>query len=241
MPHHRLTWYGHSNFKLECASGKIILVDPFFEGNPNAPIKAKDIGHVDCICVTHDHGDHMGQALDIAKATGAPVVGVFDTVQRLLGQGLPEAQGLGMNIGGTLQAAGVRIKMVQAMHSTASGAPAGYIMTLEDGFCLYHAGDTGLFASMELFARFHEIDLALLPIGGHFTMDPEQAAYACKLLRTAWVVPMHWGTFPVLEQSTVAFSEQLSKLAPDTKLMALTPGQSMQLAKAEPISDCRCE
>lgn len=240
MPH-RLTWYGHSNFKLETSAGKVILIDPFFEGNPNAPVASSSIERADCICITHDHGDHVGQAMEIAKTTGATVVGVFDTVQKLLGQGLPEPQGLGMNIGGTVQAAGARIKMVQAMHSTASGAASGYIITLEDGFCLYHAGDTGLFASMELFARFHEIDLAILPIGGHFTMDPEQAAYACKLLKPGWVVPMHWGTFPVLEQNTKSFADHLASLAPDVKLPALAPGQSMALSKNEALSDCRCE
>ncbi len=240
MPH-RLTWYGHSNFKLETASGKALLIDPFFAGNPNAPIGADAVGEVDCICLTHDHSDHTGQAVDIAKATGATVVGVYDTIQKLTGQGLPEGQALGMNIGGTIQIADARIKMVQAVHSTASGAATGYIITLRDGFCLYDAGDTGLFASMELFARFHEIDLAILPIGGHFTMDPEQAAYACKLLKPAWVVPMHWGTFPVLEQNTEAFAEQLAKHAPDTRLFPLTPGQSMALSKGEALNDCRCE
>lgn len=240
MPH-RLTWYGHSNFKLETSSGKSLLIDPFFEGNPNAPVDAKSVGHVDCICLTHDHPDHTGQAVEIAKSTGATLIGVFDTIQKLVGQGLPEAQGLGMNIGGTVGAAGARVKMVQAVHSTASGAATGYIITLEDGFCLYHAGDTGLFASMELFSRFHAIDLAILPIGGHFTMDPEQAAYACKLLRPTWVVAMHWGTFPVLEQNTEAFAEQLANHAPDARLFPLTPGQTMTLSKTEAASDCRCD
>lgn len=240
MPH-QLTWYGHSNFKLQTSSSKAILIDPFFEGNPNAPIASGSVGQADCICVTHDHGDHVGQVLEIAKSTGATVVGVFDTIQKLLSQGLPEPQCLGMNIGGTVQVVDARIKMVQAMHSSASGVASGYILTLEDGFCLYHAGDTGLFASMELFAKFHEIDLAILPIGGHFTMDPEQAAYACKLLRPAWVVPMHWGTFPVLEQNTESFSAYLAQHAPDTKLLSLTPGKAAALSKNEALSDCRCE
>lgn len=240
MPH-RLTWFGHSNFKLQTSSGKTILIDPFFEGNPVAPIVSGSIDHADCVCVTHDHGDHVGQALSIAKATGAIVVGVFDTIQKLVSQGLPEAKGLGMNIGGTVMAADARIKMVQAIHSSASGVASGYILTLEDGFCLYHAGDTGLFASMELFARFHEIDLAIVPIGGHFTMDPEQAAYACKLLKPNWVVPMHWGTFPVLEQNTTSFSDFLAQHAPDAKYISLAPGRTISLSKSEALTDCRCE
>ncbi|MDD4953162.1 MAG: metal-dependent hydrolase [Desulfovibrionaceae bacterium] len=223
-----LTWYGHSNFKLASA-GKTVLIDPFFEGNPTAPITAAQVGRVDAVCVTHDHADHVGQAVDICKAQGAKLVGVFDTVNQLMSKGLPQKLGLGMNVGGTIDIDGLKVKMVQAMHSTASGVATGYILTFPDGFCAYHAGDTGLFSSMELFGKFHDIDLALLPIGGWFTMDPKQAAYACKLLGCRMVAAMHWGTFPILEQNTDSFRDFLENLAPDTRLVTLEPGRSVKL------------
>lgn len=240
---HEITWLGHSAFRIVTSEpdSKVVLIDPFLDGNPTASAGSASMDRVDVILVTHDHADHTGQVVEIATRTGAMVVGVYDTLQVLIGRGLPQEQSVGMNIGGTVQLAGIKAKMVQAMHSSASGVAAGYIVTLADGFCLYHAGDTGLFASMELFARFHRIDLALLPIGGHFTMDPEQAAYACKLLAAAQVIPMHWGTFPVLEQNTSAFAEQLSRLAPDTRLHSLAPGQTFTASPRAGGFDCGCD
>lgn len=192
----KLTWFGHSNFRIE-ADAATILIDPFFEGNPRAPIKHTAIKRADAVLVTHDHGDHVGQAVDIATRTKAALVSVFDTANSLMERGLPGGQAVGLNIGGSVTVAGVRISMVQAVHSSHTGASAGYILTFPDGFCLYHAGDTALFSSMELFARFHDIDLALLPIDGRFNMDARQAAYTCKLLGCKLVAPMHWGTFQI--------------------------------------------
>lgn len=238
---HKLTWLGHSAFRLTTAQGPVLLIDPFLEGNPSAPVGPGDIATADAILVTHDHGDHVGQTLNIAVNTGATVVAMFDTMQSLLQQGLPEAQGVGMNIGGTVTVAGTQVKMVQATHSSATGVAAGYIITLPDGACVYHAGDTGLFASMELFAKFHRIDLALLPIGGHFTMDPQQAAYACKLLQARGTVPMHWKTFGILEQSTDAYAEHLAELSPDTRHYPLEPGKTLSFSKTADDLDCQCE
>lgn len=226
----KLTWFGHSNFRIE-ASGATILIDPFFEGNPRAPIKHTDIKHADVVLVTHDHGDHTGQAVQIARRTKATLVSVFDTANSLVEQGLPGGQSAGMNIGGTVELSGVKIKMVQAVHSSATGTCAGYILTFPDGFCLYHSGDTGLFASMELFGRFHDITLALLPIDGRFNMDAKQAAYACKLLGCKMVAPMHWGTFPVLAQSTDSFAEFLAEIAPDTRLLQLAIGAPLEVGR----------
>lgn len=228
---HTLTWYGHSNFKLE-TGGRTILLDPFFDGNPSCSTPSTDITQADLICVTHDHGDHLGQAVDIHKRTGAAVVGVYDTVSALVIQGLAADKALGMNIGGSVQAAGIRVKMVQAMHSSNTGVATGYILTLSDGFCLYFAGDTGIFASMELFGRLHSIDLAILPIDGHFNMDHVQAALACTLLGCRRVAPMHWGTFPILVQSTADFAAALAETAPGVELVALKPGQTVVLDRA---------
>ncbi|MGE4551634.1 MAG: metal-dependent hydrolase [Desulfovibrionaceae bacterium] len=223
-----ITWFGHSNFQL-AHNGITVVIDPFFHGNPNAPITCGEVECADLVLVTHDHGDHVGQAVDLAKATGAKLVGVFDTVNKLVGQGLPQKQAVGMNLGGGVELAGVRIHMVQAMHSTASGAPAGYILTFPGGPCVYHSGDTALFASMALFAEFHDIDVALLPIDGYFNMDGEQAAYACKLLRCKAAVPMHWGTFPMLAQDTTAFEAGLKKHAPATRMLRMLPGDTVKL------------
>ncbi|MGE4504127.1 MAG: metal-dependent hydrolase [Desulfovibrionaceae bacterium] len=224
----QITWFGHSNFRIDF-DGKSLFIDPFFEGNPSAPIGYDKAGRADLVLVTHDHGDHVGQAVELAREGGAPLVGVFDTVQKLAGLGLPAEFGVGMNIGGTVEQLGIRIKMVQAMHSSASGAATGYILTFPSGFTLYHAGDTGLFQSMALFAEFHDIDLALLPVGGWFTMDPEQAAYACKLLRCKRTIPMHWGTFPILEQNTDGYAAALQKHAPGTELLVLEPGKPTEI------------
>ncbi|MGE4293951.1 MAG: metal-dependent hydrolase [Desulfovibrio sp.] len=224
----QLTWYGHSNFRFE-QDGVTLLVDPFFDGNPKATIKHDAVGRLDAVLLTHDHGDHVGQAVEICTAQRIPLVGVYDTLNSLIAKGLPPELTVGMNIGGTVTVAGTRIHMVQAMHSSATGAATGFIITFPNGFCAYHSGDTGLFASMQLFSVFHEIHLALLPIGGHFTMDPRQAAYACKMLGCRKVVPMHWGTFPILEQGTDDFAAQLKNTAPDTQLLHIAPGETISV------------
>lgn len=225
----QLTWYGHSNFRLE-ADGVSVLIDPFFEGNPTAPMGWKAAGKVDAVLVTHDHGDHLGQAAEICKATGAKLVCIYDLSARLQEAGVPAGQILGMNMGGTVEVAGVRVKMVQAVHSSDLGAPAGYILTFPGGFIAYHSGDTALFSDMKLFRRFFDIDLALLPVGGWFTMDANEAAVACSFLGCRNVAPMHWGTFPILAQNTDAFAKALKEHAPDTAMLTLTPGETVEVA-----------
>jgi len=234
MPH-TLTWLGHSNFRIDTASGSTLLIDPFFEGNPKSPTPWKDLGTVDAVLVTHDHGDHVGQAVEICRDTGAALVAVVGTAGKLMEAGVPQAQivgGVGMNIGGTVEVAGVRATMTQAVHSTDSGACAGYIVDLGD-FVLYHAGDTGVMASMGLLGELYDIDLALLPIGGHFTMDARQAALACRLLSCKAVTPMHWGTFPVLEQNTQAFAAALEQFSPSTRLAVMEPGAPVTLVRGQ--------
>jgi len=228
---HTLTWYGHSNFRFDTGKATV-LVDPFFEGNPSAPLGQEAITHCDAVCLTHDHGDHVGSTVDICKRTGAQLVAIVGTAGKLQKAGIPAAQianGIGINIGGTIEIAGVKITMTQAFHSSDSGAPTGYILTLPGGYTVYHAGDTGIFSSMEQWGLLYDIDLALLPIGGLFTMDARQAALACKLLRCKAVLPMHWGTFPVLEQNTTAFSAALGELSPATKLVSATIGEPLPL------------
>lgn len=224
----KLTWFGHSNFLFE-ADGVRVLIDPFFEGNPKAPSDWQAVGKIDAVLLTHDHGDHIGQTVVICKATGAKLVCIFDLAAKMQEQGVPGPQILGMNIGGTVVAAGVHVKMVQAIHSAPTGSPAGYIMTFPGGFCAYHSGDTALFSDMKLFRRFFDIDLAVLPIGGWFTMDAAEAAVACSFLGCRNVAPMHWGTFPVLAQNTDAFATALKEHAPGVNLVSIQPGESVDV------------
>lgn len=219
-----LTWFGHSNFRL-ATDDATILIDPFFVGNPSSPTTYKQIESCDLILVTHDHPDHIGQTLELAIKHDAEVVAIFDIIQSLLPMGLPEHLGVGMNIGGTITRCGITIKMVQALHSSVNGVPVGFILTMPDGTCIYNSGDTGLFSDMELFAKFHDIDIAMLPIGGRFTMDAQEAAYACSLLQCKTLIPMHWGTWPILDKNTEAMSAQLAHYAPDTKMMEVPIGE----------------
>lgn len=225
----RLTWFGHSNFRLE-EDGVSVFIDPFFEGNPKAPADwKKSVGHVDAVLVTHDHGDHVGQAAEICQGTGAKLVCLFDLAPKMLAKGLHADQVIGMNMGGTVHVGALRVKMVQAVHSSATGAPAGYILTFPGGFCAYHSGDTALFSDMQLFRRFYDIDLAMLPMGGWFTMDAVEAAVACSFLECRHVAPMHWGTFPILAQETDAFAVALKEYAPETSLVRIAPGETVEV------------
>lgn len=215
-----ITWFGHANFRIKAADATL-FIDPFFVGNPSATTSYKEVDECSLILVTHDHSDHIGQTLELAIKHDAEVIAIFDVIQELIRLGLPEHLGVGMNIGGTVTRQGLDIKMVQAMHSTVNGAPTGFIITDPKGLCVYNSGDTGLFGDMELFGKFHDIDIAMLPIGGRFTMDAKQAAYACKLLGCKKIIPQHWGTWPILDQNTQTMAEQLALTSPDTELLTL--------------------
>jgi L-ascorbate metabolism protein UlaG (beta-lactamase superfamily) len=226
-------WLGHAACQITTEQGKIILIDPWITGNPSCPIKKEDITRADIILVTHDHFDHIGSDIpDIVKATGATVV-----VQPELAGTLQEAgvsgdniiNGMGMNIGGQVEVAGIKITMTQAFHSAGAGDPAGFIIILEDGKTIYHAGDTGIFKSMELFGELYDIDLALLPIGSVFVMDPLQAAHSLKLLKPGRVVPIHYGTFPILVQDTEEFTELAKQKNPEVKVESIKPGEEVSL------------
>lgn len=226
-----ITWYGHSAFKIT-TGGVNFVVDPFLNGNPTCPISWQDIGQVDAVLLTHDHGDHVGQTVEICKQTGATLCTVVGTAERMVEAGVPLGQvcnGIGFNIGGSVYVAGARITMVPAFHTSESGTPTGFIVTMPDGFTWYHAGDTCVYGDMAMWGNLYPLDVALLPIGGVFTMDSEQAAVACNLLRPRHVIPMHWGTFPALHPNTESFKEALIKNGCRATCVDMQPGASVSL------------
>ena len=201
----RITWFGHSTFLVQTPAGTRVLFDPWFGGNPACPESMKKPPQTDLVLVSHGHVDHIEDLVTVARESGAPVVGIFELCDWLGRKGI--ANVLPMNKGGSQQIVGLRITMTDARHSSGyvdngqmiyMGEPAGYIVRLEDGMTLYYAGDTSLFGDMRLVGEMYQPDIAFLPIGDRFTMDPTAAAKACELLGVRQVVPMHWGTFPLL-------------------------------------------
>lgn len=222
-------WHGHSNVQIN-AAGRNVIIDPFFTGNPVCVTDWRTAPRPDLVLVTHDHGDHVGDAVDICRTTDALCGAVYDTVFSLAARGLPESRiGLAGNIGGTIELLDMRVTITPAVHTSETGAPVGYVIRMPNGFTVYHAGDTALFGDMALISQFHQIDLALLPIGDVFTMNPEQAVHACTLLRPRAVMPMHWGTFPPLEQSPADFAERMRATHPDIRCITVQPGQSFTI------------
>jgi L-ascorbate metabolism protein UlaG (beta-lactamase superfamily) len=202
------TWYGHACWEVTTPGGRTILFDPFF-GNPLSPRRQEGVDRCDLLLVSHGHSDHFGDALAIASRT-RPAWPCIHEMSLWLGRNYAHKDTLiGMNKGGTVEAAGVKVTMVRADHSGGDlyagaetpvylGEPAGFVVELEDGFRFYFAGDTDVFSDMRLIGERFRPSLALLPIGGHFTMDPEAAALAVELLGVTDVAPMHYGTFPIL-------------------------------------------
>ena len=225
----KIKWLGHAGFQITTQKEKIIIIDPWLTDNPLAASQARDITKADFVLVTHDHFDHIADAAEIVKTTGATLVGMPETVDRLKSEAeIADSQivyGMGMNIGGTYTFDGISITMTQAFHSSKTASPAGYIITLENGFTLYHAGDTGIFSSMKLLGEMFNINCAMLPIGGVFTMDPQQAVFAAKLLKVDTVIPMHYKTFPILEQDASSFVQIMEKEVPAIKVIVMDPGK----------------
>ncbi len=210
-----ITWFGHSAFLLKAPGGRSVLIDPWLD-NPKAPAGAKDTVSADLILVTHAHSDHLGNTVEIAKRTGVKVVAIHEISLYLRDQGVGES--IGMNKGGAMQVDGISVTMVDARHSSGvdvgenvipGGEAAGFVVHFENGFRVYHAGDTTVFGDMKIIADLYKPQLAILPIGGLYTMGPVEAAYACKLLKPRYVIGMHYGTFPPLSGTPDALRKKL--------------------------------
>jgi len=230
----KVTWLGHAAFLIESPKGVRIAIDPWIGNNPAFP-KGFDYGKLDVIAATHGHFDHFGDdGIPLAKRSGATVIAIFELALHCGAHSVEKVSG--MNKGGSQRIANVEFRMVQAVHSAGtSGAgketnfpadPCGYVMTFEDDFRIYHAGDTNVFSDMALIGELYAPDLALLPIGDFYTMGPREAAKACELLRVPRVLPMHWGTFAALPGRPEALREELAKRRLAVEVVELSPGGS---------------
>jgi L-ascorbate metabolism protein UlaG (beta-lactamase superfamily) len=221
-----LTWLGHSTFRLD-ADGTRIYIDPFLNGNPKCPEAEQTPERVDVIAITHAHGDHLGDTVDLAKKHGCTVIAAVELADWL--QMKHELQNvLDPNKGGTVTVDGVKFTYTNAHHSSSNndleymGEPCGIVVRAE-GKSVYFAGDTCVFGDMQLIGRLYQPDLAVLPIGDHYTMGPEEAAVALELLDVKRCVPCHYGTFPPL----VGRPDELQRLAPSIQVEAIEPGESV--------------
>ena len=226
----QIKWWGHAAFCVTSSTGKKVLFDPWIVDNPTCSIKLQDVGTADIILISHDHFDHVGNSVEISESTGAVVCVAPETANRLKEEmGLPPENvvlyGGGMNVGGSVDIDGITVVMTQAFHSSASAEAYGYIVKLEDGTTIYHAGDTGIFSSMGLLGEIYGIDVALLPIGSCYTMDPVQAAAATKLIKPKVVIPMHFGSFPILEPDATRFAQLVKEQSPQVEVVVLKPGE----------------
>ena len=209
-----LTWLGHAAFRLETADGTRIYVDPFLHGNPKCPEAERQPERVDVIAVTHGHGDHVGDTVDLAKSHGAQVVALVELANWFGSQGVDEGKLLGPNKGGTVEAGGASFTLVNAFHS--GSAPDGS----------YAGEPAGIVGDMQLIGRIYEPDVAVLPIGDHYTMGPAEAAVAAELVGAKRVVPCHFGTFPLLRGTP----DELARLVPDgVAVEQVEPGGSLTL------------
>lgn len=235
----KITWLGHSTVVIDTDQQQRLIIDPWLGQNPACPDawKAENaIGSLDLILLTHAHFDHIADAIPLARATGAQVVGIFELCHWLTSKGVSSTNA--MNKGGTIVVNGITITMVHADHSCGimdgdggilyGGEAVGYVLVLPDGTRLYHAGDTAVFGDMKIIADLYHPSVAMLPIGDHFTMSPREAAYACGLLRPDVVLPLHHGTFPLLTGTPAALSAALVERGDSSPVVAtIAPGQSI--------------
>ena len=223
----KITWLGHATFRIETPEGKILYIDPWIAGNPVCPEKDKNVAHLDLLLCTHGHGDHIADAVDLCKKHQPTAVGIFELATWLEKKGAKNIAP--MNKGGSLTVADVTVTMVHADHSCGildgdqiiyAGEAVGYVLEFSNGVKIYHAGDTCVFGDMRIIHELYAPQIAMLPIGDRFTMSPREAAYACNLLKPKTVIPMHFGTFPMLTGTPAQFQ----KLVKDVEVVEMKPG-----------------
>ena len=221
-----VTWLGHASFRVDSPGGKRIYVDPWL-GNPKCPDSEKEPERIDVIAITHGHSDHVGETVELMKQFSPEIVAIIEITDWLERKGV-ELELPGTNKGGTVEKAGAKFTLVNAFHSSSSndgeylGEACGIVMELENGTKLYFAGDTCVFGDMQLIARIYSPDVAILPIGGYFTMDPREAGVALELLGVKRCIPCHYGTFPLLAGTP----DELRQAAPNVEVIELQPGET---------------
>lgn len=229
-----LTWLGHGTFKLVTRGARTVLMDPWVETNPACPRELKTFERLDVITVTHGHGDHMADVVPLAKKFKPVVIANHEIHLHLERKGVQNV--VGMNKGGTVEVAGLRFTMVHAVHSSGieegggalyGGEAGGFVVTLEDGTRLYHAGDTAVFSDMALIGELYAPDIAILPIGDLYTMSPREAAVAVRMLKPRWVVPSHFGTMPALTGTPEMLREEMRARGLEAEVVALRPGETL--------------
>jgi L-ascorbate metabolism protein UlaG (beta-lactamase superfamily) len=228
----RVTWLGHATVLVQLPSGVNLLIDPFIEHNPKYPKGFALPEKIDYVLLTHGHSDHTADAIPVAQKYGATIVAMVELAGYMQAMGV--ASTIGANIGGTVHLNGVDVTLVEAKHSSSVkngeqivylGEAVGFVLTIEGGPVLYHAGDTTVFRDMELIREVYAPEVAMLPIGGHYSMGPREAALAVRYLKPELVLPLHWGTFPVLTGTP----EELAELLDDRKTVALVaPGEELK-------------
>lgn len=223
----QLTWLGHGTFRFDTPGGKRVYVDPYLD-NPKCPEGEKQPERIDILALTHGHSDHVGSSIELINQFKPTVVGIIELLNWLGNQGVDVGEVPGTNKGGTRDVDGVKFTMTDARHSAGGpngeylGEPAGYVIEVENGTKLYFAGDTAVFGDMQLIGRIYEPDVAILPIGDHFTMGPKEAAVALELLGVSRCVPCHYGTFPLLTGSPDELAKQT-----DVELLVMQPGDTI--------------
>lgn len=233
-PRPKFTYLGHATVRCDLPGGEVVLIDPWVQNNPACPKELQEFDRLDAMLITHAHFDHMGDAVELAKKYRPKiVVASFEICHWLTGKGVENCSG--MNLGGCQDVLGLGVTMVRADHSCGitdgdqilyGGVAAGYMVRLPEGFTFYHAGDTALFSDMQLLAEIHRPELAFVPIGDLFTMDPQQAARACRFLGVRKVIPIHWGTFPALTGTPEKLVRALGNQGTSCEVIGLKPGES---------------
>jgi L-ascorbate metabolism protein UlaG (beta-lactamase superfamily) len=225
-----ITWIGHASFQFKLDSGEVVLLDPWLEGNPMRP-EGFEVAGADIILVSHGHSDHLGGVRPLAAKYSPLIVSNYEIACWLESKGVANTIGIGK--GGTCEVGPLKVTMTHAIHSSSivddgktlyGGEPAGFILHFPDGRRAYYSGDTGVMMDMKIIADLYSPELAILPVGSHYTMGPREAAYACRLLRPKKVIPMHYGTFPVLTGRPQQLAHELRDL-PEIEILTLEPGK----------------